>query len=229
MNYDQQTLESMSQAIWYNKWTLKKFEKYLSADILEIGCGIGNFTETLTRFGNVWAIDINKDYIEETKKLVSGGVSAGFGDVEKGKFFFSQKKFDSLICLNVLEHIKNDTLALRNMYALLKNKGFLIILVPAHPALYGEIDHSISHFRRYAKNEIINKLENVGFRILRKKRLNMLGAIGWFIVGKIFKMKKINERSIKFFNFLAPLILSIEDLIEPPFGTSILIIAQKKS
>ncbi|MDP2684909.1 MAG: class I SAM-dependent methyltransferase, partial [bacterium] len=54
-----ETLESMSQAVWYNRWTLNKFKKYLNGDILEIGCGIGNFTKELAKYGKVWAIDIN--------------------------------------------------------------------------------------------------------------------------------------------------------------------------
>ena len=58
MSTGTQTLESMSQAVWYNQWTVKKFEEYLKGDILEVGCGIGNFTETLRKYGEVWAIDI---------------------------------------------------------------------------------------------------------------------------------------------------------------------------
>ena len=59
-----QTLESMSQAVWYNQWTLNKFKDYLSGEILDVGCGIGNFTKTLSQFGKVYAIDINENYIK---------------------------------------------------------------------------------------------------------------------------------------------------------------------
>lgn len=227
--YSQQTLESMSQAVWYNRWTLNKFKKYLKGDILEVGCGIGNFTSSLTKYGRVWAIDIEKNYVEETMKKVNGKASVGMGNIEQGKYFFNTKKFNSVVCVNVLEHIGNDKQALKNLYKLLEDREYLILLVPSHPKLYGAIDQSIGHFRRYDKNDLINKLKDVGFAIVSFRRVNFLGAIGWWIAQKILREKTIKEDNIKIFNVVAPLVLPLEDIMEPPLGTSILVIAQKKS
>lgn len=222
----EKTLESMSQAIWYNQWTLEKFRGFLHGDILEVGCGIGNFTKSLTTYGQVFAIDIAEKYIKEIRKMING--NAGFGDIESGKYFFNGKQFDSVVCLNVLEHIRDDKQALKNLYKLLKNEGFLILLVPIHPFLYGKIDQSIGHFRRYREDKLIKSLNDAGFKIVKSRRLNFLGAIGWLVAGRIFKEEKIRKRQIKLFNFFAPLILLFEDLIEPAIGTSILVIAQKE-
>ena len=93
--------------------------------------------------------------------------------------------------------------------------------------MYGEIDKNIGHFRRYGKDEITDKLKRIGFIILRTRRLNILGAVGWYIAGKILKRNIVEKNNIKLFNFFAPIILPFEDIIEPPIGTSILIIAQK--
>lgn len=220
------TLESMSQAVWYNRWTLNKFKKYLSGEILEVGCGIGNFTKSLKEYGNVFAIDIDESYINEVKKVINS--KAGVGDIEAGKYFFGSKKFDALVCINVLEHIEKDKQALSNMYKLLKDDGHLILLVPAHNFLFGKIDESVGHFRRYGSKELTKNLEDCGFKILSCRKLNFFGAIGWFITGKIFRENRVDEDRIKIFNLLAPFILPLEDLMEPPFGTSILIIAQKE-
>lgn len=225
---DQETLESMNQAVWYNQWTLSKFKRYLKGEILEIGCGIGNFTKSLTKYGNVWAIDIRKEFIEKTKSLVNEKAKVGFGDIEKGKYFFDGNKFDSIICLNVLEHIRNDDLALRNLTELLKSGGKLILLVPAHQFLFGGIDKSIDHFRRYNKLYLTEKLEKLGFKIAGSRKLNILGALGWFITGKILGKEHVDIKDIKLFNLFAPFILWLEDLVEPPIGTSILVIAEKK-
>lgn len=221
----EETLESMSQAVWYNQWTLKKFKDFLKGDILEVGCGPGNFTKSLTKYGQVFAIDIIERYIEEIRKIING--NAGFGNIESGKYFFNGKQFDSVVCLNVLEHIRDDKKALKNLYKLLKNNGFLILLVPIHPFLYGKIDQLIGHFRRYKEDKLIKSLNDVGFKIVKSRRLNLLGSIGWLVAGRIFKEEKIEEGQIKLFNFFAPLILPFEDLIEPSIGTSILVIAQK--
>ncbi|MBI3103831.1 class I SAM-dependent methyltransferase [Candidatus Daviesbacteria bacterium] len=223
-----QTLESMSQAVWYNQWTLKLFAKYLKGDILEVGCGIGNFTKSLLKYGKVWAVDINRIYISNIKKEQGDKVRVGFGDIAKGKYFFGKRNFDSIVCLNVLEHIEKDDTALKNLFDLLQNNGTLILLVPAHPFLYGEIDRSIGHFRRYSKKELLNIMESIGFNIIESWRINFLGAIGWFIAGRILNENKVENEKIKIFNLLAPFFLAIENIIEPPIGTSILVVAQKK-
>lgn len=221
------TLESMSQADWYNQWTLNQFKNYLHGRILEIGCGIGNFSDTLTNYGSVTSIDINRDYINQTNRLLNGKGQAGFGNIEEGRYFFNTQQFDTIVCLNVLEHVNNDNQALINIYKLLKKDGILILLVPVHQFLFGEIDKSINHFRRYDKAGLINTLKSLKLKILSARRLNLLGALGWFFAGKILKEKMVKQENIKIFNLFAPLTLPIERLIEPPIGTSVLIIAKK--
>lgn len=225
MNSGQATLENMSQAVWYNRWTLNKFKQSLKGDILEVGFGIGNFTKDLAKFGKVWAFDIDQEYITKAKQ--NKKIDVGFGDIEKGKYFFGDQKFDSIVCLNVLEHIKDDDSALNNLFKLLKKGGKLVLLVPAHQFLYGEIDMSISHFRRYNKPDLIKKLTGAGFKIQSSRNLNFLGALGWFVAGKILKEKEVKEANIKIFNRIAPFVLPLEDLFEPPIGTSILTVAEK--
>lgn len=221
------TLESMSRATWYNNWTVKRFEKHLKGEILEIGCGIGSFTQTLPRYGSVHAIDIDEIGVRKTK-LKTKEAKVGYGDIETGEYFFKNKKFDTIICINVLEHIKNDEKALSNISSLLKPKGTLILLIPAHPILYGAIDKAIGHYRRYIKREVIGMLKKTGLQVVLAKRMNFLGAFGWFISGRIMKEISLQEKKLKIFDRLAPFILPWEELVEPPFGTSFLIIAEKK-
>lgn len=222
-----QTLESMCQAVWYNRWTMKKIAPFLKGDILEVGCGIGNFTPILVKYGIVWAIDIDKEYIKETEKKVMGKAKVGIGDIESGKYFFGNRRFDSIVCLNVLEHIKADQAALDNLYQLLNKGGRLILLLPVHQFLYGEIDKSINHFRRYNKSQINRQLEEIGFKIDISRKINFPGALGWFIAGKFLKETVVKRSNIKIFNLVAPIFLWFENLIEPPVGTSVLVIGQK--
>lgn len=226
MDLGEQTLESMNQAVWFNQWTLNKFKSYLNGDILEVGCGIGNFTKTLTYYGDIWAIDIDESYIRELK-ATNSRANVGIGDIEKGKYFFGNKKFDCVVCINVLEHIRNDEAALNNFYKLLKKGGKLILVVPSNQILYGEIDRSIGHYRRYNMDSMIVRLRKLNFKIIGHKRFNFFGAVGWLISGKIFKDKIVKKWKIKLFDFFARFTLPLEDFLELPIGTSILIIAQK--
>lgn len=221
------SLESMNMAYWYNQWSINQFKKYLIGDILEIGCGIGNFTEYLFPYGTILAIDINKKYIRQTYKKLHEKVRVGFGDIEEGKYFFKSKSFDTIVCLNVLEHIENDSKALENIFNLLKTGGNLILIVPAHSFLYGAIDNAVGHYRRYEKNKLLNLLERHNFKIIKSRKLNFLGGVGWWITGKLLGKSFVEKSKIKIFNFLAPFFLSLENILEPPFGTSILVIAKK--
>lgn len=221
------TLESMSQATWYNRWTQNQFNKYLSGEILEVGCGIGSFSSFLLKYGNLTVIDINEDYLKQAEQEIKGKVKIGFGDIEKNIYFFKKKKFKTIVCINVLEHVRDDEKALKNVYKLLVVEGVLILLVPAHKLLYNLIDKSINHYRRYEKKELINLLKRYNFEILKIKKLNFLGSFGWFIAGKLFNERKVSETKIRIFNLISPPFLLLENIFEPPFGTSILIIAKK--
>lgn len=236
------TLESMSKASWYNNWTIMRFKKHLRGEILEVGCGIGSFTKILLKYGRVHAFDIDPTGVKKTKSDVKGA-KVGFGDIEAGVYFFNKQsfstnkqsfstnnlKFDTITCINVLEHIKDDNKALENINNLLNSNGTLILLVPAHPALFGEIDRAIGHHRRYKKNQVVKRLEKLNLEILFAKKMNFLGALGWFMAGKVLKEVSVNEKRLKLFDKVAPFILPLEKVIEPPFGTSLLIIARKSS
>jgi len=217
----------MSQALWYNRWTMNKFSRFLSGEILEVGCGIGNFTAAIAKYGKLWAIDIDRHSLAKTKRHQSHSVHIGAGDIEKGSYFFNNQKFDTLVCLNVLEHIKDDVQAVKNMQHILKPDGHLILLVPIYQALYGTIDTAIGHYRRYSPTAIVSLLKDSGFTIVKSRKLNFLGAIGWWLSGRVLKRDTVSKRRIKLFNTVAPIVLPFEDLIEPPFGTSILIVAKK--
>ena len=220
------TLRIMSLATLYNKWLFSTFEKDLGGRILEVGGGIGNFTRLLKAKGEVWSFDINKGYINKLKKII--GDKAGFGDIENGKYFFGEKTFTGIICLNVLEHIKNDKKALENMNNLLAKDGKLVLLVPAHQAFYGSLDEALGHFRRYSKEGLSKKLALAGFKIYNLRYLNSPGGIGWFINSKVLGRKILSEKQLVVFDKMARPLLSLEKIIEPPFGLSILAVASKK-
>lgn len=222
----ERTLKIMETASWYNNWLFSMIKPYLKGEILEIGAGIGSFTHFLSKSGEVTAIDLNPEYIERLQKLI--GKKVGFGDIERGKYFFKNKKFDSVICLNVLEHIREGREALSNMNKLLKPRGRLILLVPAHQEAFGSLDKDLGHFRRYSKKQLLEELVNSGFKVYRLRYLNWLGAIGWFVNARILKRKLLPKNQLTIFDKLARPFLIVEKFIEPPFGLSLLVIAEKK-
>ncbi len=231
-NVGHKTLETMAFARWYNKWIFSLIKKDLGEDILEVGAGIGNFTDLLKQAGKVVAIDIDKKYLSNLKRRFGRRILVGFGDIEKNTLFFSKsqsaKKFDSIVCLNVLEHIQEDLKALENMAKLLKPKGKLFLLVPAHKILFSKFDEELGHYRRYTKNDVESKLKRAGFNDANVFYLNWWGALGWFFFIKLFRNTDMPRPPVLIFDLLGRLFLLPEKLIKPPFGLSVFAISQKK-
>ncbi len=220
------TLEVMSQAENYNLWLFERINPYVGGDILEVGSGIGNFTKLLVGKGRVFALDYDRSYLGKLRKIV--GNDSGYGDVERGKYFFRNRKFDTIVCMNVLEHIKNDEKALSNIKSLLKKNGRLILLVPAHQMAYGLMDKKLGHYRRYDRKNLKEKLEMAGFKVSTTFYLNMLGLLGWWFNGKILKKTIIPNGQLKIFDIISMPFLSLEGKISPPFGLSVVGVAQNK-
>ncbi|MCH7641126.1 class I SAM-dependent methyltransferase [Patescibacteria group bacterium] len=235
------TLRIMREVGWYNDWLFSFLEPNIKGRILEVGSGIGNFTPLLAKKGRVVAIDVNEDYVKKLRKLSSNKISAGFGDIEAGKYFFKnnlpagppagrtgrQGKFDTIVCLNVLEHIQDDKRALTNMHKLLAKNGILLLLVPSHQFAYGSLDEKLGHHRRYDKRSLAKLLKKSGLSVTKMRYLNLLGLIGWFVNSKILKREILPKNQLMVFNKLARLELVLEKATEPPIGLSILAVAKK--
>ena len=218
------TLEVMKKAKWYNLWHMTFFDKHLKGDILEVGTGIGNFTMLLAKYGSVTGIEKNRRYIGIFK---DDAIKYGYGDIEKGKYFFKKRKFDTIVCLNVLEHIKDDKRALGNMYSLLNKNGKLILLVPAHDLLCSKYDKLLGHFRRYNIPKTESKIRNAGFSIVNSRYINWWGALGWLFYLKLLNKEEFPEKEVGIFDILGKIFLWPEKFIKPPFGLSVLAVARR--
>ncbi|MFH0807434.1 MAG: SAM-dependent methyltransferase, partial [Elusimicrobiota bacterium] len=104
--------------------------------------------------------------------------------------------------------------------------GRLVLIVPAHKALFGSLDERVGHCRRYSKEELVNKLRKECFSVEKTEFMNFLGAVGWFLNFKILKRKRMPKISILFFDKLIPLIALSEKYIKFPFSLSLLCVAK---
>ncbi|HAM39399.1 MAG TPA: hypothetical protein DCP53_08425 [Elusimicrobia bacterium] len=224
------TLQLMDRMDNYNKWIINKFIKYIKGSVLEIGCGIGSITQYCIDKCDVTAVDISSEYIDIVKKRFgySKKFRAQILDIEKElDGSVKENSFDTIVCSNVLEHIRDDIYALKNMNTLLKKDGYLVLLIPAGNALFSDLDKNLGHHRRYSRKDIENKLLQSGFSIEKQFNINIIGAIGWFIAGKILKRKELNKDLLITFNILTPLFIFIDTIFRIPVGLSIINICKK--
>lgn len=224
-----ETLSLFRQARHYTQWWFDLSRPYLKGEILEVGCGIGTFTQFLTTLKGVkvFCIDSVPEYIAMIQKDL-GLEKARVGDITDLNTFWQGELYDTIVCANVLEHIVEDELALRNMRAILKKQGRVVLGVPAYQSLYGSLDRSVGHVRRYELNDLMSKCKRAGFGIEKKRYLNICGITSWFYYGKILKRQIIPEFSLKLYNLILPWLRTLETSLGPPAGLSVILVLRRE-
>jgi glycosyltransferase involved in cell wall biosynthesis len=224
-----QTLQRMKKLRRYNEWTFSKFRPFLGRRVLEIGSGVGNITKFLLDRELIIVTDVEPKYLAllkntfgKYKKFIIDHLDISRPEMER----YRSHHIDSVICFNVLEHIEQDEEPLKNIFDLLEPNGRLLLLVPSHPWLYGSLDRHLGHHRRYGKRELKNKLEAMGFKVIFLEYFNRAGTLGWFLNSQILRRKRLPSFQLRMYNFLVPL-LKLEKFFPLPFGTSLIVVAEK--
>jgi len=217
-----------------NHWLFEKIKPFLGETILEVGSGMGTFSFLLSSLGKKLVIlsDIREDYLANLKKKFSAHprIKVRYFDLSSGeKGNQKNERIETVVCLNVLEHIEDDERALKNLARILAGNGRLILLVPAIKELFGQLDKELGHYRRYRRKELTALLKKAGFKKIEKIEFhNFLGGIGWWVNSRLLKKKIMSEFQIGFFDSWIPLLAKIEKRFEPIFGLSLFVVARKK-
>jgi SAM-dependent methyltransferase len=229
LSAEEKNLETMSKATNYNRWMFNNLRPYMRRRILEIGGGVGNMTRFFINRKLVVSTDVTAYSIRQLKKRFKRkkGFHALKKDISSTTSGLRKYKFDTVVCINVLEHIKDDRRALRNMHEVLDKHGRLVLLVPAFSSLYGSIDKADSHYRRYDRKPTIRKVRKAGFRIEKSFYMNVPGFFGWYYHNRILKAELHPEGDISLFDRLVPIFAFFEKIFKPPFGLSLIVIAKK--
>ena len=136
---------------------------------------------------------------------------------------------DTVIAVNVMEHVERDADFLRAAHQTLTSNGALLLLVPAVPAIYGSLDREFDHYRRYTRSGLERSLLEAGFEIEALHYLNMVGVAAWFAAGRILRRTTLKRGQVRFYDrFVIPWLRRIESLVRPPIGQSLLAIARKR-
>jgi len=224
-------LEIMSRAGNYAEWIFSKFRDLLGKRVVEIGAGIGNFTGKFIDKELVIAVDNYKPCIDYIRNRFAdnNNIVPFEGSIDSPSILgLSVYLPDTIVCINVLEHVENDIEALKNMFSLLTEGGKLILLVPAFQFLYGTIDHLVGHYRRYNKHEIETKLITAGFYVKSVSYMNCIAPFGWYLNNRILKKEEESLSQVIFYDrFVVPWLRKIEQIYLPPFGLSIVVFGEK--
>ncbi len=230
-----QTLEVIAAADNFNHWMYETISPFCGERILEIGSGIGNISKFFLNEGkNIVLSDIRSNYCDylaqrfdlNEKKLIRN-LDLTDPDI-KSKFHYLQSSFDTVFALNVVEHIKEDHLAISNCMSFLKPAGNLIILVPAYKFLYNSFDVELGHYRRYTKDQLSSLFLASGLSLQTAKYFNAAGMVGWLISGKLQRHKTIPMGQMTLYNKLVPLFKIFDRLLFNQTGLSVIVVGKKQ-
>jgi phospholipid N-methyltransferase len=227
-----ENLEKMAQTDKFNDWIYDEIKQYVNGNILEVGSGLGVFSRKILKDhpnSMITLTEISPTYLSILREQFSEKADIKKLDLNEKQDYVNigLKKFDSIIAINVLEHIKFDELALNYFKELLTPNGKIIILVPSHKSLYNIIDKTIGHYRRYPKKDLFEKVSKAGLRIKKISQFNVIGIFGWYYNGNLRKKSNLNECALKLFNSLVPILRIADILVNRKIGLSWICIITK--
>jgi glycosyltransferase involved in cell wall biosynthesis len=223
------TLLRLSRAQRYNRWMFEQLAPWLGRRVLEIGSGIGSFTRYLVGRDLVVATDLNPRYLQILANTFERHTRVEVTSLDLMDFDpapVAARGIDTILCLNVLEHVEDDLGALRRLHAALVPGGRLLLLVPAHEWLYGAIDRAIDHHRRYGRAGLAARLREAGFEVEHTAFFNRLGVVGWYLNSVVLRRTRVPGLQVHLQNALVPL-LRAESALRLPFGLSLIAVARR--
>jgi protein-L-isoaspartate O-methyltransferase len=224
-------LLQMSTAENYRRWLFETVAPYVSGNVLEVGGGIGNFTPALAGVAkSVTSIEPNA-YCHAcltAKTLGLTNVRVYHATVEAlDEKRLAAAPFDTVILMNVLEHIKDDEGVLHRLKERLSPTGRIVVLVPAGPWAFGAAYERLGHYRRYSKRSARDLMARLGLEVAALRYYNFIGIWGWWNA-KVARGQSQDDGQIRLFDrYLVPVISRIEKVLPPPLGQSVLVVGRK--
>src|SRR3954470_935442 len=214
--YGSHILARLSRAARFNAWMADTIRPYCGSTVLEIGSGVGNLTQKLLPRERYMASDINPLYLQTLGHLQADRpyLRSSYCDVtDFATFPRDAAPFDTVICLNVIEHVPDDRVSLRNIATVLADGGRAIVLVPQGQWNYGTLDEVLGHRRRYDEESLRALAGGCGFEVEKVVDFNRIGTIAWYLNGKILRRRKFGLGQILVLNLLTPLFRLIDRFV----------------
>ena len=219
----------MARAPNYLAWQFEMVRPFVRAHVLEVGSGIGNFTRRLaSSASHVTALEPNRYCFDrltaETRELTN--VTRLNLTVEEFHQMPHRTSVDTVVCINVLEHIQDDAAVVREFRSLIAPDGRLVLQIPAMPVAFGEIDRRLGHFRRYTKRSIRRLFSTTGWKSVHLRYFNTVGLLGWLWNTKVLVKTTQSDQQIRIFDRLVvPVLSRVEGVLHPPFGQCLMAVA----
>ena len=236
--YTGRELEAMAAAVNYHRWILDIFKPYLGDHVIEVGAGLGSFSELLLSRHDCQTLRLVEPSASMYAQLRirarelkgSAAVEAFHGTFPSVAPLIAAPAPDSVLYINVLEHVEDDEAELNSVRQFLADQGRILIFVPALPRLFGSMDELVGHFRRYTKSDLKEKLRRAGFKIARLGYFDLPGIFPWWIKYRLLKSETMEPSAVRFYDrFVVPPLRRLETVVRPPIGKNLIAVGEKQS
>ena len=220
----------------YYNWTLALIESHLGRRVLDAGFGIGNFTALLEdRCDLVLAVDLSPRNMTVLRERFADSktVEVLQVDLDQNITTVADRGLDTVVCLDVLEHVEEDVALMKRFHEAVQPGGHLLVKVPACKWLYGSVDEASDHYRRYSLRELQEKSEQAGWRVVRIQYMNIFGVLPYWLKSRVLRKTAVFSRTFKpwqlaLIHRLIPTLRLLDRLVGPPIGQSLILIAVKR-
>ena len=223
--YAANDLAVLEEARRYGDHVFSLFQPFIGRRVLEVGAGIGTMSGKLVRAADmVIGIEPNANCVARLESSMRFEPKFKLEPrhlEECDSAELQRQQLDTVYCVNVLEHIKDDVAALKMFRDVIVPGGHVLIYVPAFQSAYGPLDAELGHHRRYSKRTLAAAVAQAGVELVRLRYANALGLLGWMYNSHVTKARHHSLEQVRVFErFVAPWALPLERLTPPPFGSS---------
>ena len=211
----------------YRSYQHDLVKPHVGRSLLEVGSGLGHFSGMFEGSLEYLVVSDSDPYCigELTQRY------AGRSDVEvltlslPGEIKIN-RKVDTVVMMNVLEHIADDTQALRDLAACLTPGGRIVIWVPGYMQLYGDFDRLVGHVTRYTPATLRRSVEAAGLHVEVCKPVNLIGGIAWWLMVRVSGVGHASPKLASIYDMtVVPVTRTLERLFRPPFGQTVFCVA----
>jgi 2-polyprenyl-3-methyl-5-hydroxy-6-metoxy-1,4-benzoquinol methylase len=232
--YAADDLEIMQEARRYASHVFDLFRAHVGKRVLEVGCGISTMSRRLVEIADsVVALEPNPACAAIARRTLGDHPRFDLRVChleDCDRFELASHGFDTVFCVNVLEHIADDVAALRAFRDVIVPAGRVLIFVPAIQAAYGPLDAALGHHRRYSKRSLGKAFADAGLELLTLRYTNPIGLLGWMLGSYVTRATQHSSAQIRIFETLvAPWALPLERVLAPSIGLSLVAVGKKQS
>jgi len=235
--YAADDLETMSEAVRYQRHIFGLVRPHLGSHVLEVGCGIGTMSRQILGTNQALrlvCIEPNANCARLAREELNGQprVAIRMCHLEEcARADLKAERFDTIVCVNVLEHIEDDVQALALFREVVTaTNGKVLIFVPAVQRIYGPHDAALGHHRRYSKRSLTAAFKAAGLVTESIRYTNPIGLLGWMYNLYVSGNTEHTSGQVRLFDRLvAPWALPLERVVTPPIGLSLFAVGRART